>query len=420
MFEIFHIDVNSAYLSWEAVDRLQHGAKVDLREIPAVVGGNEASRHGIVLAKSIPAKKHQIETGETLFSARQKCPELVVVPPNYALYMQCSDAMNKILSQYSPIIQRYSIDESFLHYQQPAANKENFQKQAMEVAHQIRRRIRAELGFTVNIGIGPNKLLAKMASEFRKPDKVHTLYRHEITEKMWPLPVGELFFVGRATAKKLFRYNIITIGDLARTDPDLIHQWLKKPGVLIWQYANGLDNSQVIEQPVPIKSIGNSNTLAFDVVDRKTAHQILLALSETLGKRIRHMERSGRVVSVTLRSAELFTYGKQSSLEIPIDSTTLIWKEACRIFDKAWKGEALRHMGIHLSDLCRNDYSQMSFLQEQTDRLKRLDQTIDKIRCRFGDTSLFRGCFSNSSIPPLMGGIVQEEEAEYPMMSSYL
>ncbi len=420
MFSILHVDVNSAYLSWEAVYRLQHGARVDLREIPAVVGGDEASRHGIVLAKSIPAKKFDIQTGETLFSARQKCPGLVVVSPNYKLYMQCSDAMNDILREYSPVIQRYSIDESFMHYQPAILQPKNFREKVMEVAQQLRRRIREELGFTVNIGIGPNKLLAKMASEFRKPDQIHTLYRHEIAEKMWPLPVSELFFVGRATTKKLFRYNVLTIGDLAKTNPDLIHRWLKKPGLLIWQYANGLDDSQVTEQPVPIKSIGNSNTLAFDVADRKTAHQILLALSETVGKRIRHIERSGRVVSVTLRSAELVTYRKQSCLEIPIDSTTLIWKEACRIFDETWKREALRHMGIHLSGLCSNDYYQLSLLQENEERFKKLDQTIDKLRQRFGDATLFRGCFSHSPIQPLMGGVIQEEETEYPMMSSYL
>ncbi len=254
MFVIFHIDVNSAYLSWEAVYRLQHGARVDLREIPAVVGGDEASRHGIVLAKSIPAKKFDIQTGETLFSARQKCPGLVVVSPNYKLYMQCSDAMNDILREYSPVIQRYSIDESFMHYQPAILQPKNFREKVMEVAQQLRRRIREELGFTVNIGIGPNKLLAKMASEFRKPDQIHTLYRHEIAEKMWPLPVSELFFVGRATTKKLFRYNVLTIGDLAKTNPDLIHRWLKKPGLLIWQYANGLDDSQVQNSRFPLKA----------------------------------------------------------------------------------------------------------------------------------------------------------------------
>lgn len=413
---VFHVDVNSAYLAWEAVDRLQHGSPVDLRNLTAVIGGDEASRHGIVLAKSGPAKKYGILTGETLYAARQRCPGLIVIPPRYNLYMQCSSALIEILRQYSPVVQQYSIDEAFLSCYLPAKDPQ----EGMKTAHRLKEQVKRELGFTVNVGIGPNKLLAKMASEFEKPDKVHTLFHHEMRTKMWPQPIDELFFVGRATARKLRGYGIYTIGALAALDPALVHAWLKKPGLLIWQYANGKDYSQVTEQSPPIKSIGNSNTIAFDVTDRDTAHQILLALTETAAMRLRAIDQCTRVVAVAIRSHELFTYRHQRKVQTPLDSTSLIWHQACQLFDESWKGEPIRHLGVHLSELCGNDFYQLSIFDQHNEKLSRLDQTIDQLRSRFGNSSVFRGCFAHSPIRPLMGGVLQEQEEEYPMMTSQL
>ena len=190
---IMHIDVNSAFLSWEACYRLQQGDLLDLRTIPSIVGGNPDTRRGIVLAKSVPAKEFNIKTGESLYSALQKCPTLTIVAPRFDLYLKCSNSLIKLLEEYSPSIQRYSIDECFLDY----TNMEQHFGDPLSAAHKIKERIKNELGFTVNIGISNNKLLAKMASDFQKPDAVHTLYPHEIKEKMWPLPVGDLFMVGR-------------------------------------------------------------------------------------------------------------------------------------------------------------------------------------------------------------------------------
>lgn len=202
---IFHIDVNSAYLSWESAYRLQQGEKLDIRTIPSVIGGDESSRHGIVLAKSIFAKKYNIKTGESLYEARRKCPELSVFPPRYWLYMQCSSAMHEILQEYTPIIQGFSVDESFLDF----SNMENLYPDYMKLAETIQRKNKKRLGFTVNIGISNNKLLAKIASDLKKPDKIHTLFPAEIEKKMWPLPLEDLFMVGRATISKLYRkfYN---------------------------------------------------------------------------------------------------------------------------------------------------------------------------------------------------------------------
>lgn len=207
---IFHIDVNSAFLSWEAVYRIAHrGGKLDLREVPSAVGGDMSMRHGIILAKSIPAKKYGIQTGETILDAQRKCPNLVLVPPNYGLYEKCSAAFMEILREYSDMVEQYSIDEAFI----DMSSSCHLFGSAEETAELIKNRIRDELGFTVNVGISTNKLLAKMASDFKKPDRVHTLYPEEIQEKMWPLPVSDLFFVGRATTKKLFSMGIICSND---------------------------------------------------------------------------------------------------------------------------------------------------------------------------------------------------------------
>ncbi|NLD51100.1 MAG: DNA polymerase IV, partial [Clostridiaceae bacterium] len=259
---IFHIDVNSAYLSWEAANRLQHGEALDLREVPSVVGGDEASRHGIVLAKSLPAKKFKIHTGESLFAARQKCPNLIVIPPHYDLYMQCHKAMMDVLHNFSPTIQIFSIDECFLDY----TEMEAIWGSPLEAASAIKERIKKELGFTVNIGISNNKLLAKMGGDLKKPDMIHTLYPEEVPEKMWPLPVEDLYMVGRATAPKLHQMGIYTIGQLANADIELLKYKLKSFGQLIRDYANGIEDSQVAKggRP-PIKGIGNSTTISFDV-----------------------------------------------------------------------------------------------------------------------------------------------------------
>ena len=206
---IFHIDVNSAFLSWEAAYRLHIlGEKIDLREIPAVIGGDKEQRHGIVLAKSIPAKKYNIHTGEAIVSALRKCPDLFVLPPNYEMYVKASKAFIAILSEVSPNVEQYSIDEAFI----DMSGTKLLYGSPTILANNLRERIKQELNFTVNIGVSCNKLLAKMAGELKKPDLVHTLYPDEIKKKMWPLPVAELFYIGRATERKLYSLGIRTIG----------------------------------------------------------------------------------------------------------------------------------------------------------------------------------------------------------------
>lgn len=412
---IFHIDVNSAYLSWEASYRLQQGSKVDLREIPSVVGGDVESRHGIVLTKSIPAKKFNIQTGETLFSARQKCPELVVVPPHYELYMLCSNAMVEILKEYTPVIQRFSVDECFLDF----TNMENLYKDPYELAVKIKDRIKCELGFTVNIGISNNKLLAKIASDLKKPDMVHSLYPHDIKNKMWPLPVEDLFMVGKATAPKLHRMNINTIGDLANFDVNILKARLKSFGLIIWNFANGNEDSDVRQSShIDMKGIGNSTTISFDVEDRQTAHKILLSLAEMVGMRLRNSQNLCNLVAVSIRTDEFHNYTRQRKFYYPTDSTTKIWDIACELFNEVWKGEQVRHLGIRVSELCTNEFRQICLFEDKNiERTRSLDMTIDTLRMRYGSYAVVRGVFLHSGLNAINGGIGEES---YPLMSSIL
>ena len=238
--QILHVDVNNAFLSWTAVDMLKHGCNLDIREIPAVIGGDETKRSGIVLAKSPKAKMFGITTGETLYQARMKCPGIRVYPVNFKLYKENSNKLYQLLLQYTDKIERFSIDECFLDMTDYLIGDTLINK-----AYEINRRVKKELGFTVNVGVAHNKLLAKMASDFTKPDRVHTLYEEEISTKMWQLPVSELFMLGRKTIPKLYNMRIKTIGDLAKTDKQILIKKFGKHGLMMWEYANGIDNSEV-------------------------------------------------------------------------------------------------------------------------------------------------------------------------------
>ncbi|KJR48059.1 DNA polymerase IV [Desulfosporosinus sp. I2] len=412
---IFHIDVNSAYLSWEAVHRLQHGDPLDLRTVPSVVGGDPVTRHGIVLTKSIPAKKFNIQTGETIHTAIAKCPDLIVARPNYSLYMQCSKAFGDILREYSPLIEQYSIDEYFMDF----SNMERLYNDPVEAAYKIKDQIKNELGFTVNIGISTNKILAKMASELKKPDKVHTIFPDEIAEKMWVLPIEELFMVGRATAKKLRSRGINTIGDLANYDPKLIKLFLMSHGMLVWNYANGIEGNPVRENRRPlIKGIGNSTTIAFDVEDRRTAHLVLLSLTETVAARLRQAGYCARLVSVSLRTNEFYNCSHQRKIFSAIDCTNAIHEIACELFDELWKGEPVRHLGVRVSELCQNNFYQLALFEKDYEKQRTVDRAVDSIRQRYGNGSVFRSSFLNSGVRFSTGGTMDDEE--FPMMSNLL
>ena len=387
---IFHVDVNSAFLSWEAARRVKEGLP-DLREIPSCIGGDPKSRRGIVVAKSIPAKKYGVTTGEPVALALRKCPDLVCVPGDFALFDRCSRAFKKICASYAPVMESFSIDEVFL----DMSGTHLIYPDPVAVAHEIKDKIRDELGFTVNVGIGTNKLLAKMASDFEKPDKVHTLFPEEIQKKMWPLPVGNLLFVGKATVKKLEKMGIQTIGQLAACDKELLKENLKKQGESIWNFANGIDFSLV--QPVPErnKGYGNSTTISFDVTDGEAAKTVLLALAESVGSRLRADGVKIQVVSVTIKDNQLHKMSHQMVLDSATDITNEIYLSACRLFEELWDGRPIRLLGIQTSRTKEEEARQFSLFDEETgyEKWEQMDHAVDEIRKKFGKDAVKRAAF---------------------------
>ncbi len=414
---IFHIDVNSAYLSWSALSLLEKGAKTDLREIPSIIGGDIEKRHGIVLAKSIPAKKYGIITGEPIVNAMRKCPDLTIEAPDHNLYHQKSHELMDYLSQICPDIEQVSVDECYMDYT-PISHRYSAPEDA---AHYIRQQVKEHFGFTVNIGISDRKTLAKMASDFQKPDKVHTLYSHEIQEKLWPLPVSSLFMCGKSSVQTLNKLEIKTIGDLAKADRNILSAHLKSHGITLWEYANGIDSSTVAVLPPEVKGIGNSTTLSRDVTLREEAYKTLLWLAESVGKRLREADQLAGMVSVEIKYSNFRSVSHQTTLDTPSDTTQFLYKTACNLFDNLWDGSPIRLLGLRTSKLCStSEPFQMSLFDLPAisapadtsghsptkappplshQKLAALDKSLDDIRRKYGDNAIIRGSLLNESKP---------------------
>ena len=407
---IFHVDANSAFLSWSAAYRVKVlGEETDLREVPSVVAGDKASRHSIILAKSIPAKKYGIQTGEPLFQALEKCPELVVIPPDYDLYVQASRHFVDMLRQFSPAVEQYSIDEAWV----DMTGTQRLWGPPRLAAELMRRRINEELGFTVNIGISSNKLLAKMAGDFEKPNKVHTLFPEEMGEKFFPLPVRDLFLVGAATERKLQRLGIYTIGALAAADVRVLKKRLGKQGELLWHFANGRNADAVTPEPAENKGYGNATTTSHDVVTSEEAYQVLLSLCETVATRLRKDGKCGSCVSIHLRTNEFRHFSHQCVLHGATNITSEIFEAACRLFDEAWDGiTPMRQLGVQVTRLTGEPYQQFDFFSglspQQFERKLRLDETVDALRDKYGEDIIRRAKFAGSGMPHMAGGLSKE------------
>ena len=422
---IFHIDVNSAFLSWTAVELLKKDPAFDIRSIPAIIGGDEKSRHGIVLAKSVSAKKYGIRTGEPVATAYKKCPFLHMEPPNHALYHQRSQEMMRLLHTYTSDIEQVSVDECYMSFS-PISHRF---PSALEAARSIADRIRNELGFTVNIGIAPNRLLAKMASDFEKPDKVHTLFESEIPEKMWPLPVGDLFMVGKSSADRLEQLGIRTIGELANTDPDFLSVHFKSHGKTMWEFANGIDNTALQTEYQDAKGIGNSTTLPADVKTSEEAYHILLGLSEQVAGRLRKAHQIAQTVTIEIKYNTFISCSRQTQLHTPAATSGTIYECACRLFNELWNGTPVRLLGIRTTKLLPEDAPiQLSLFDTafsltedipvpsdsddhkpshsesavkhtgDLEKQKKLEQAMDSIRQRFGKDAVQRGSLFNFSL----------------------
>lgn len=389
---IFHIDVNSAFLSWESVYRLEQDPQApDLRLIPSIVGGDRTLRHGVVLAKSTPAKAYGIVTGEPIAQALKKCPELTIVPSRFEYYIQKSKEMFQLLEDYSPDIEKFSIDEAFVDMTETI----HLFGEPMETASRIRERIKKSLGFTVNIGVAPNKLLAKMASDFQKPDRCHSLWQEEVPEKLWPLPVRELFFVGSSAEKKMHTLGINTIGDLAHCDIRILRSHLgNKYAELIHNYANGVDNDPVSEPDPVLKGYGNSITLSRDISDYETACHVLLSLCETVGARLRSDHVVCNCVCVELKDWKFSTQSHQMTLPVPTDSTQQIYRCCCKLLKEFWDLTPVRLIGVRTSKITDETYIQMSLFNTSSNaKIQQFEKAIDTIRHKFGTDSIKRASF---------------------------
>ena len=397
----FHVDVNSAYLSWEAVRRLKIDPKSqDIRQIPSVIGGDPNRRSGIVLAKSSPAKDFGIKTGENLCTAFRKCPHLKVYPADFDLYIECSKNMIGLLKEFSPDVYQYSIDEAFV----DMTGMERLFGEPCFAADLIRHRMKEDLGFTVNVGVPDSMVLAKMAGDFSKPDKTHIMYRHEIQEKMWPLPINDLFFVGRKTSNKLKRLGVYTIGDLATLEEKFVYRHLKKQGLIIHRHANGLDGYDFFHIKQKDKSIGNSTTTSYDICDYENARHLILSLTETVCARLRHKKLKAGLVSIELVDMNFNRKSSQKKLVYKTDCVSKIYECACQIFLDIWDNVPIRHIGVSLAKVSKDDHMQLSLFEENKSKEILLYSAIDDIRDKYGEDSIKRAGFLCGNISHMEGG----------------
>ena len=387
-----HIDVNSAYLSWTAVEQLKNGAAVDLREIPAIIGGDQKSRHGVVLAKSPAAKRYGIRTGEPVANAFRKCPNLAMYPPDHKMYREKSRRLMEYLRTFTKEIEQVSVDECYMDFTGIADRWNSPVDGAVEIKDGIKERF----GFTVNIGISTNKLLAKMASDFEKPDRIHTLYPEEIKEKMWPLPIGELYMAGKSSVEVLKKLEINTIGDLAQSDPRLIMLHLKSHGKMLWEFANGIGTSVVQSEPDEAKGIGNSTTLSEDAATMEEIRPVFERLAQSVGGRLKKAGKKAGMVSMEIKYYDFRTVSHQIQMDKPTNDPEVLKETACSLFLEVWSGEPVRLLGIRTSKLTDEAApEQLSIFdieipKEPDEKHKRLKKAMDELNERFGEGAVMK------------------------------
>ena len=384
--QILHVDVNNAFLSWTAVEMLKNGETLDIRTIPAIIGGDEAQRKGVVLAKSNLAKQVGIQTGEPIFFARKKCPNLQIFQGNFTVYRKYSNELYNILSEYTDKIERFSIDECFMDMTSYIPKGRTL----LEIAYEINKRVKEELGFTVNIGVAHNKLLAKMASDFQKPDKVHTLFENEIETKMWNLPISELFMVGKRSLPKFQKMGIKTIKDLAIRDEAQIIKIFGKYGKMIWEYANGIDNSDVIYEEEKPKGIGNSITLPYDYSNIEKIEEVLVALVEQVSYRLRCNNMLAEVVNVQIKTNEFKVYSHQRKMLMPTDNTKIILEEAKKLLYELYNKVPIRLIGVRVDKLTDKDEVQLSLFDNTSKKQTQIDKVVDELKEKYGQDKITR------------------------------
>ena len=378
---IFHIDVNNAFLSWTAVYLLKQGFNKDIRKVPSIIGGDEHSRRGIVLAKSPVAKKYGIVTAEPIYQARKKCPILEIYPSNYSWYQEKSNELMEYLKNYSPDQEQLSVDECFL----DMTGMNYIYDDLIELAYKIKGEIKEKFGYTVNIGIANNKLCAKMASDFEKPDKVHTLFDNEIKEKLWPLPVNDLYMCGKKTSEELNKLNIKTIGDLANANIKVLEKHFKTYGKYLKESANGIDNSKVEKRKSKNKSISTTTTLPHNYKDIDSLKRIVLNQVEEISRELRDKKLYAKTVGIIYKNKDFISYSAQETFEKPTDNTKEILNKAYKVLEENYKEDEIRLIGVRLSNLTQEKKEQISLFDENEEEGEDvLQKTMDKINNKFG------------------------------------
>ena len=378
---IFHIDVNNAFLSWTAIYLLNNGFNKDIRKVPSIIGGDEKTRRGIVLAKSPIAKKYGIVTAETIYSAKTKCKDLEIYPPNYNWYKEKSKELMNYLSNYSPTLEQFSIDECFL----DMSGMTYIYKDLIELAHKIKDEVKEKFGYTVNIGIANNKLCAKMASDFEKPDKVHTLFKDEIVSKLWPLDVSDLFMCGKSTTKELKAMGIKTIGDLARYDEKKLIKKFKSMGEYLHRASFGIDNSIVESERGERKSISTERTLSKDISDKEELKDIIYKETIEVGRQLRRKKLYAKTIGIIYKDILFKKYSQQLTLNTPTNSDKELFEKVMELFNASFREEPIRLIGVRLSNLTNSKDSQMSIFDINEDKNdEKFQETIDNINNKFG------------------------------------
>lgn len=402
---ILHVDCNKFYASVECC------LHPELRDKPVAVGGSEASRHGIVLTKNEIAAQYGLTTGEPLWSARQKCPELVVVPPNFPTYIRFSSMVRRILQEYTDRVEPFGLDEAWLDLTGCGGDP-------IDTAHTIRHRIKQELGITVSIGVSFNKSFAKLGSDYKKPDAVTVFSRDNYKELVWPLPASELIYVGRATKRKLAERYLFTIGDVANADVTMLRSLLGKWGGMLHAMANGQDRQEVIPcgQESAVQSISNGITTPRDLVNNREVKAVLYMLAESVGRRLREQHFVGKTIEIQLRDSTLVTHSHQTSLEYYIQSTQDIANEAYTLFERQynWK-HPLRSVTVGIRSLEPDTIPcQLDLLDSSVrDKHEKLDKAVDALKARFGDNCVRRAIVMEE--PDLTGGSPYDTHTVHPV-----
>jgi len=390
---VLHIDVNSAFLSWSALKLLKEGNKKDIRNEISVVSGRESTRNGIIVASSIPAKKLGIRAPMNLRDARKISRDLIVVHPDYYFYAECSKKLFNFIRSLFEEVEQFSIDECFVEY---TPNKKMYGDE-VKFAYKLKNYIKKKFGFTVNIGIGNNKLLAKMASDFEKPDKVHTLYKSEIKDKMWPLDISDLFMAGKSSCTKLRKLGINTIGDLANYDENKLYYHMKSMGKMLYDFANGIDNSKVEYEYHERKGIGFSRTLEDDTEDKELLFSYLNTFSEDISNYLKKKNKYAGVIVVTIRYKDFKTYNHQVKLKNNINDKDTIYKYSKELFNKLWNYEPVRLIGLRVTDLSSNNDIQLSLFEENEKIIKdkEIDKLLEDINDKLGKDTVYKASLIN-------------------------